>query len=40
MTDFLTYNQTIGNINYHFVWVTKHIKKVLASIEESLKKII
>nr|MDO8113402.1 IS200/IS605 family transposase [Candidatus Sigynarchaeota archaeon] len=29
MSDFITYNGSICNINYHFVWVTKYRKQVL-----------
>ncbi|MFX1295163.1 MAG: IS200/IS605 family transposase [Promethearchaeota archaeon] len=34
MADYITYNHSVCNINYHFVWVTKYRKKVLTFPEE------
>lgn len=38
MSDYITYNHSVCNINYHFVWVTKYRKKVLY-FDNDLKRI-
>ena len=39
MSEFITYNGSVCNINYHFVWVTKYRKPVL-TFSEDVKSII
>ncbi len=39
MTEYVTYNKSICNINYHFVWVTKYRKPVL-TFPDDLKAIL
>lgn len=38
MSDYITYNHSVCNINYHFVWVTKYRKNVLY-FDDELKHI-
>jgi putative transposase len=39
MSEFITYNGSVCNINYHFVWVTKYRKPVL-TFSDDVKSII
>ena len=39
MSDIITYNGSVCNINYHFVWCTKYRKAVL-TFSDDVKKVI
>ncbi len=39
MTDYITYNKSVCNINYHFVWVTKYREQVL-TFPDDVKRIL